>query len=180
VCTALLSDDTYADNLLVVGSSSGGGLALSLAMSLRDGGTREPKAIGLLCPWLDLSLDIDGTRGARRTDPVLSVGILSNAARCYIADGNPQDPLISPIYGELGGLPPVVIVSASADHCAADAARLENRALEAGVKIYHKRIDGLWHDGLALSTWLTTARDGLDWTCLTLRRARDDSPVGPS
>ena len=83
-------------------------------MALRDRGIPGPAAIGLICPWADLAIDIDG--GARRLrDPLINPSMAAEWAPQYAGEHDPRLPGISPACGDMAGLPPIVLQSAGDD-----------------------------------------------------------------
>lgn len=132
--------------IVVLGDSAGGGLTLALAMKLRELGLRQPRALGLICPWADLVADRDGTRRARR-DPLIVPSMLTGWVSAYAAGADAADPLISPVYGDVRGLPPVVLHSATDDPIAADAEKLVQQfATQTGAGVLeHRAWDRRWH-----------------------------------
>jgi cation diffusion facilitator CzcD-associated flavoprotein CzcO/acetyl esterase/lipase len=139
---ALLESGLSADRIVVAGDSAGGGLALAMAMSLRDDGSPLPAALALICPWLDLVPDVGGTRAPSPGEALLTRDALSTWARAYVGAGSAEDPAISPLHGSFEGLPPLIVHSAADDLLASDSERLEARA----ELLEHRRLSGLWHD----------------------------------
>lgn len=92
--------------LVVMGDSAGGALALVVARHLRDG-ARPPRAVVLLSPWLDATLDEDAVSDLEATDPMLAESGLRAAGRWWSGRRSPTDPEVSPMFGDLTGLPPV-------------------------------------------------------------------------
>lgn len=142
---ALLADRVAPERLVVAGESAGGALTLALAMALRDAGDPLPAALGVMCPWIDLPADLAGRRPPAPREPILDAGMLAQAARDYAAGADPASPLISPLHGDLRGLPPIVLSSAADDLLIDDADALERRAREAGARLVHQRHRGVWH-----------------------------------
>lgn len=139
--------------IAVAGDSAGGGLAIALALALRDAGRPLPAVIGAICPWADLRPDVSGTRPAAPREPVLSRGLLRAFASAYLtASSSADDPLVSPVLADLGGLPPIVVHSCSDDLLAPDAQALAARAAATGARLEHRIWDGLWHD-VHMSAW---------------------------
>ena len=130
----------------IAGDSAGGGLALAAALALRDRGGPQPVALGLVCPWLDLAPDVAGERADDPRDPLLRARYLAGWARAYAAGHEASDEPLSPLNGDLAGLPPIVLHAAGDDPLAPDAERLAERAAAAGCSIEHRRHPGLWHD----------------------------------
>ena len=144
---ALLAGGVDPARVAVAGDSAGGGLALALALGLRDDRRPLPAVVGLISPWLDLTPGAAAGRGPAPREPILTEGLVARFTRAYLADGHdPADPLISPLHAELRGLPPTVVHSGADDLLAGDATAFEQRAREAGVDVQHRRYDGLWHD----------------------------------
>jgi len=136
-----------ADRIAVAGDSAGAGLALALALSLRDAGRPLPAAIGLISPWLDLAADIDGVRGPAPRDLLLNRTLLRVWAGAHLSGGaDPRDPLVSPLYADLAGLPPLVVHTTDDELIRADGRALVKRARAAGVAVSDEQLPDLWHD----------------------------------
>lgn len=128
-------------DIVVAGDSAGGGLALALALRLRDLGLPQPRAIGLASPWVDLGLDgLDETVD----DPLLSRGWLELGASSY-AGGEVALPEVSPLRADLTGLPRLVVQWASDEMFRADVERFVTAARAAGVEVEAERLEGHWH-----------------------------------
>lgn len=132
--------------MVLAGDSAGSGLALALAVSLRDAGQPLPAALGLISPWLDLTLDVDGRRASTPREVVLTRGLLRAFATAYLGRTPAADPAVSPLHAELTGLPPLVVHTGGADLIRADGERLVGRARQAGLTVTHEELPGLWHD----------------------------------
>lgn len=118
--------------LTLMGDSSGGGLALGLAQTLRDLGAtvRQPDRLVLISPWLDLT--IGNPEVADVDDPWLVRAGLLEAGRAWAAGDDPTDPRTSPLNGELTGLPHIDIHAGTRDLAYPDCKLLRERALAAG------------------------------------------------
>jgi monoterpene epsilon-lactone hydrolase len=141
VYTALLADGLDPKKTVIAGDSAGGGLTLALSMALRDRGIALPAALGLVCPWADLTLDIEGRRPENR-DPLITPAMASVWAPRYAGGQDPRLPGISPVYGDMAGLPPIVLQSAGDDPLVVDAEKIARAA----TNVEYRRYDGLWHD----------------------------------
>lgn len=164
---ALIEQELDPRRIVVAGDSAGGGLAIALAMALRDGRRPQPAALGLICPWLDLASDIEDARPGAAGEVLLTRSSLSRWARMYAGDTDPRDPAISPLHGDLGGLSPMIVHSAGDDLLAPDADRLCALVPEAE----HTRLPGLWHDPHALAGFLGEADDAMRSFSHALARA---------
>src|SRR5258705_8731930 len=124
VYSRLLEDGLDPKTTVIAGDSAGGGLTLALAMVLRDRGIAAPAALGLICPWADLAIDIDEMRPVLR-DPLILPSMCAEWAPRYAGSSDPRMPGISPVYGDMTGLPPIVMQTAGDDPISADAAKIE-------------------------------------------------------
>jgi salicylate hydroxylase len=123
--------------ILVSGECAGGGLALSLALALRDAGgppARMPAGVHVVSPFCDLALEA-GQLGPASTDPWFSRIALIQLGACYIQDTDPAQPLVSPLRGDLSGLPPLLIQAAEPEALFPSARRLAGQARSAGVPV---------------------------------------------
>lgn len=133
--------------IAVAGDSAGGGLTLALAQRIRDMSLPEPAALGLICPWLDLAVDQAATRPAAK-DPLIIPSLIAEWCTFYAGTYDAREPGISPIYGNLTALPPILMHSAGDDPLAVDADKLERelaRQSSDGLLI-HRRFTKRWHD----------------------------------
>jgi salicylate hydroxylase len=136
--------------VIVSGECAGGGLALSLALALRDSALRDsalrdadaggqaarmPAGIHVVSPFCDLALQADDLGPAADSDPWLSRIALVQLAACYIQDTDPGQPLVSPLRADLSGLPPLLLQVAEPEALFPAARRLADRASGAGVPV---------------------------------------------
>jgi len=157
VLSALLSE-TPPGPVVVSGDSAGGGLALSLALGLRDAGDPLPAGCILISPWLDLRRDRWAAPGLVYRELLLSPPWLEACAVAYADPSKWADPSVSPLHARHGGLPPLLIQAASDDLLAPDAEALAASASAAGVDVTYTRWPRMWHD-FALLPGLLSAAD---------------------
>ncbi len=124
-----------AGPLVVAGDSAGGGLALALMISLRDRGAPLPRAAALFSPWTDLAATGASVRDNDERDPIFTRRALKRAARQYLGKASARDPLASPLYADLRGLPPLLIHVGADELLLDDARRLAERAGAAGSPV---------------------------------------------
>jgi monoterpene epsilon-lactone hydrolase len=135
VYRALLAEGSPAERIVVAGDSAGGGLALSLLLALRASGTPLPAAAALFSPWTDLAATGDSIRTNASRCAMFNGPDIGPSARYYLGDADPRNPLASPLYADLAGLPPLLI-HVGADECLRDdSTRLAEKALAAGVPV---------------------------------------------
>src|SRR6202795_30647 len=80
-----------------------------MARAARDGSVPRPFAVCVMSPWIDLTLTSDSMGARAKHDPLLTRDALDGARQLYLGQVNATDPRISPLYGDLAGLPPVLI-----------------------------------------------------------------------
>ena len=142
----LLAENHAPDRLAVAGDSAGAGLALAMLLNLRDVGESLPIAAVLNCPWTDLMMSGSSVPGEGAVDASLTQrAVLKRLADWYLDGHTPEDPLASPLFAQLHGLPPLYIAAGTADALYADATRLADRAREAGVEVELEIGEGMMH-----------------------------------
>lgn len=117
-----LADEVGAGNVIIVGDSAGGGLALALAHRLRDTKIAMPGALILFFPWLDATVSGADQPELERIDPVLSIEQLREAGRRW-SGNQPDDRKASPLFDNQTGLPPVLVLVGTKDLLLSDARR---------------------------------------------------------
>lgn len=130
----------------LAGDSAGGGLALATAVALRDAALVAPRALALISPWVDLTLSGESMQTCADRDPLLSRDWLDWAAAHYANGRKRDDPVLSPLFSPLAGLPPVLIHTGSDEVLLSDTQRLETALRAAGVGVQSRIYAGLWHD----------------------------------
>lgn len=131
--------------LVLAGDSAGGGLALGLAMALRDAGERPPERLVLFAPWVDVTLADPAARALEAVDVLLRVDRLRALGGWWAGDADPRTPRVSPLYGELGGLPPMHVFQGTHDVLLPDARTLAERVRAAGGEIELVEVVGGFH-----------------------------------
>jgi epsilon-lactone hydrolase len=131
----LLRAGYSADRIVVAGESAGGGLALSLMLALRTAGDPLPAAAALFSPWTDLAATGDSIRTNSNRCAMFIGSDVAASARYYLGDTDPRNPLASPLYADLSGLPPLLIHVGADEVLLDDSTRLADRARAAGVSV---------------------------------------------
>jgi len=132
---ALLSAGYSPQNIVVAGESAGGGLALSLMLSLRSAGVPLPAAAALFSPWTDLAATGDSIRTNAKRCAMFDGAGVAFSARYYLGDTDPRNPLASPLYADLTGLPPLLMHVGADEVLLDDSTRFAERARAAGVRV---------------------------------------------
>ncbi|MTV27743.1 alpha/beta hydrolase [Nitriliruptoraceae bacterium ZYF776] len=133
------------ERLAVSGDSAGGGLALALLLRAKDEGLPLPACYAGLSPWTDLAGTGTSMQELAEADPWLPADLVVPAARAYAGQRALEDPLVSPLYGDLADLPPMLVHVGSDEILLDDAVRLVERAREAAVDASVAVFEGLWH-----------------------------------
>lgn len=138
----LLKQDISADKIGVAGDSAGGNLAITMSMKLRDSGSLLPAALACLSPVTDLSKD--KPRKAFN-DPLLPPKAVKLYSQSYVGHSDARDPLISPVFGNLRGLPPLLVHVGEDEILRDDAIRITRLAKSAGVDARLEIYSRMWH-----------------------------------
>lgn len=143
----LLEEKKYAPQKIVVaGDSAGGGLALALALYLRDHGMAMPAGLALMSPWTDLTCSGESHETNFHRDPQFgntTDNLLHDSA--YIGDADPRDPYLSPVFGEFWGMPPVLMQVGSEEVLLSDTLRVADKLRMAKGKLRVSVYDGMFH-----------------------------------
>ena len=130
-----LAQRTAPENIVVSGEDAGAGLALALAVALRDAGDTLPRALHLHSPFADLSVSGPNMQAYAANEPMRSYDSLRANAGAYIGGTNFKDPLVSPVFADLTALPPIMIEAAAGEAMLDDATRIVAAAEKAGVPV---------------------------------------------
>jgi monoterpene epsilon-lactone hydrolase len=158
--TRLLEDGLDPKTTVIAGDSAGGGLTLAFAMALRDRGITAPAALGLICPWADLAIDVDNARPVLR-DPLILPSMTAEWAPHYAGTFDPRLPGISPVYGDMSGLPPIVMQTAGDDPISIDADKIDAAVTASKGTLDHRRFENLWHVFHLQVSMLAEAREAI-------------------
>ncbi|GIF53045.1 alpha/beta hydrolase [Asanoa ferruginea] len=132
---ALLRNGTAPSDIVLAGESAGGGLAIATLINARDRGLPLPAAAYLMSPYVDLTLAGTSMRTKQDVDPLLSPTGLRPRVTDYTGGTAATDPLISPVFADLSGLPPLIIQAGSHEVLLDDAVRLAARAAADDVEV---------------------------------------------
>jgi epsilon-lactone hydrolase len=141
----LLDSGLPTSKIAIAGESAGAGLAAATLVALNDAGLPQPSSAFLMSPWADLTLSGDSITEKAPVDPALTPGGLKRRANDYIAGGDANDGLASPIFADLAGLPPLLIQVGSHEILLNDATRLAARAAAGDVAVTLEVTPGVPH-----------------------------------
>lgn len=129
--------------IALCGESAGGGLIYALCLKLKEENLPLPGGLVAMSPWTDLTSSGESYETNREADPNMTVEQLQFYTRCYTTD--PKNPLASPIFGNLEGLPPSLIFVGGDEIMLSDAADMHKNLLEAGCKSRLVVAPERWH-----------------------------------
>jgi len=134
----LLANDIAPERIVIAGDSAGGGLTLDCLLALKSQGKPQPAGVMLLSPWTDLTGSGDGTQTRADLDPMDSADLLSPMAALYHGAAAVDEPRVSPLFGDLSGLAPMLVQVGDHEVLLDDSVRLAERA---GDKILERPAD---------------------------------------
>lgn len=141
----LLDQGTDPATVAFGGDSAGGGLTVAGLLAARDRGLPMPAAGVCISPWADLTMSSPSLERNAATDPEVTRAALEQWAEFYLAGGDPKEPLASPVFADLRGLPPLLIQAGTAEAIEDDAVQLAAAARTAGVPVTLELYEGMIH-----------------------------------
>lgn len=142
----LLKKGYEAKQIVIGGDSAGGGLAMALCMHLRDCGESLPGGIVAMSPWTDLTAEGDSYTDNYEIDPVFGNtkdSLIYDGS--YIKNADPQNPYISPVFGDFTGFPPMLIQVGTHEMLLSDSVTVAKKAKDVGVKVRFSQYEGMFH-----------------------------------
>ncbi len=131
----LLAEGVPAEGIVVGGDSAGGGLALAMLLRLRDAGHPLPAGAVLFSPWTDLTGRSTTLRSNARRDALFPGKGMERLTAPYLVTTDPANPLVSPLFGALHGLPPLLVHVGTHEVLLDDSRRLAEGARAAGTTV---------------------------------------------
>jgi phosphinothricin tripeptide acetyl hydrolase len=144
----LVQSQIIPQKIAIAGDSAGGGLTLATLVALRDKADTMPACAVAISPWADLSQGGESHRARKGRDPMISKEGLDEMAAAYLGTANPKEPLASPLYADLQGLPPLLIQVGSEEALHSDAVEVWKKAEAAGVDVSFEswgKMVHVWH-----------------------------------
>ena len=159
---ALLSNGAASSDIAFAGESAGGGLAVATLLNARDRGLPLPAAAFVMSPYVDLTLSGTTLEAKREVDPLLSRELLEPRVTDYLSGQDAALGLISPLFADLSGLPPLIIQAGTHEVLLDDALRLAQKAALADVEVTLDITPGVPHVFQAYHPILDEAAAALD------------------
>lgn len=165
----LLKSGYLPENIVVAGESAGGGLALALLLAIKTEELPMPVAVVAISPWTDLTCSGDSyhTKNKKSLAPRNSWTIFSNH---YVGSNDPKDPLISPLFGDLSGLPPLLINAGEDDELFDDGRLFAEKAKAAGVDVTFRAGKDMVHCYPLMAPMFREATEAMDEIVTFIRK----------
>lgn len=149
----LLEEESIpAENIIIMGDSAGGGLALCLLHRIGQRNLPLPKAALGLSAWTDLTMTSETLKTKAEEDPFFNVKNVEISAIAYIGEESPKNPEISPLFADFEGWPPIFLQVGSREILLNDTLTIAEKMKEQGVSITVDVQEGMFHAFLILST----------------------------
>ena len=145
VYRSLLDMGIKAEDVIFAGDSAGGGLAIGSLLTLRDAGDPMPAAAVLLSPFLDVTASGESMRTRAAQDPWFYPEGMSTIADQYCEPHQRRFPQISPVFGDVEGLPPMFIQVGDDEILLSDSERLADQCVAAGIEVELQVWPEMWH-----------------------------------
>jgi len=141
----LLEQKFDAKNIVIAGDSAGGNLTLVTLLKIRDDGLPMARAGVCFSPWCDLTHSAESHRTNRDSDTMINMAVIPDVATMYAGKAALTHPLISPLFADLHGLPPLFINASTSEVLRDDAIRIAAKAQEQGVTVELSMKENLPH-----------------------------------
>lgn len=156
-----------ADVVFVAGDSAGGGLTLATLIAARDRGARQASGGICLSPWTDLAATPEELASEGLNDPTVPdnrVAITASQAwvALYAGDADRANPLVSPLYADYAGIPPLLLQTGAIELICRDTTRLTEKARAAGVEVTEEIWDDMFHVWQAFAPMLPEGQQAID------------------
>jgi monoterpene epsilon-lactone hydrolase len=142
---ALLGMGYSGDNILIGGDSAGGGLTAATTLQLRHAGVPLPRAVILLSPFLDMTASGESMTTRAALDPWFDPADLPVVAGHYCPGAVLENPLLSPVFANVAGLPPALIQVGDAEILLSDSTRYAGKLRDAGIDAELEVFPEMWH-----------------------------------
>jgi acetyl esterase/lipase len=165
----LLAEGISPGQIVFVGDSAGGGLCLATLIALRDQGIPLPAGAVALSPWTDLKCTGESLRTKAEVDSLSWKGSWTVFSKYYAGENDPGLPWISPLYGDLHGLPPLLIYAGGDEVLLDDSTRFAEKAKAAGVEVTLTVGEGLFHCYPACAPLFPEAKQAMAEICTFIK-----------
>ncbi|NKB58730.1 MAG: alpha/beta hydrolase fold domain-containing protein [Alphaproteobacteria bacterium] len=158
----LLSENVDPSRLMVGGISAGGGLTLALLLKLKEASDPQPAGAVPMSAWTDMTQTAATYLTKADEDPSISKIYLDRMSGYYLNGADPKTPLASPLFGDLSGLPPLLVQVGTAETLLDDSRLFAERAEAAGVDVVYQPWDDMIHGWHGSARVLPEAQEAID------------------
>lgn len=158
----LLKQGVRPETIVIAGDSAGGGLTAATLLALKQAGDPLPGAAVMLSPWTDLAGTGESMSTRAEADPMIVVDPLNGMAKMYAGNASLTDPLVSPLYGDYSGLPPMLIQVGDCEVLLDDSRRYAEKAKAAGVDVTIEVWDEMIHVFQVFAPMLPEGQQAID------------------
>lgn len=134
-----------AKDIVLLGDSAGGNLALTLCLHLREKERFLPGRLVLLSPWTDMTCSGESYQTCKEVDPMITEEYMHAVRNAYASGLDWEDPMLSPVNGNFEGFPPVMIQVGSNEVLFSDSAALHHNLVAQGIPCRMECWEGMWH-----------------------------------
>jgi len=158
----MLAQDVDPVKTMIGGISAGGGLTLALLLKLKDAGDPLPGGAVPMSAWTDMTQGAETFRSKSDADPTISKGYLDRMSGYYLNGADPKTPLASPLFGDLSGLPPLLLQVGTSETMLDDSRLFAEKAVSAGVDATYQPWDDMIHGWHGSAAVLPEAQEAID------------------
>ncbi len=141
----MLEQGYHPEDIIFAGDSAGGGIEFGTLIKLRDDGIPLPAACVAFSPSLDMTISGESHKTRAKADPCTPKGASETYYHYYVGDGDPKNPYVSPLFGDLTGLPPIMIHVGNDEVMRDDSTRFGESADSYGVEVHVRVWKGMFH-----------------------------------
>jgi monoterpene epsilon-lactone hydrolase len=169
----LLAQGVSHSNIAFIGDSGGGGLCLATLLALKDKGIPLPAAAAPISPWTDLTNSSDSWNTKAEVDTLCWQKAQIVFSKYYAGDHDPSLPWISPLFGDLKGLPPILLYVGEDELLLDDSTRFAQKAEEAGVDATLRVGEGMFHCYPVCAPLFPEAKQAMEEICAFIKKHLD-------
>lgn len=166
-----LAKENPNKKIIVIGDSAGGNLAASLCLKLKQSSLSTPESLILFSPWLDLHNSAESVVKNKAEESLFDKNDLLTYASLYVKGHDPGEPLISPLRGNLEGMPRTLIQVAENELLFFDGVRFAEKLERSGVDVELQVEPNLFHSWQLVPSFLPAAKRSLDQAVLFLQKS---------
>ncbi len=164
------------ENIVFAGDSAGGGLVFALLLKIKEEGLPMPAGAIGLSPWVDLTNSGESILKNQYEDPLVDIRKMEKWAKMYAGATDQKNPFVSPLYGDLSGLPPILIQASDSEMLYSDAVRIVKKIEEANVDVTFQTWEGLIHWWQIFQRVVPEASEALDKISDFIQLTLDSKP----